>query len=209
MKHNLFRRLTVMTAGVLTLGAGVFLFICSGFGTDPFTCLNLGISARLGLSFGIWQLIANGIILVFVLFIRPRMIGVGTVVNMSLVGVTADLLLALFPGMAAGTLPFAARAALLLLGLTVLGLGAALYIIPNLGISPYDCIGFIAAEKTHADFRVCRIVCDAVFVLAGYLLGSRVGAGTLVAALCTGPFIRFFQKLLLPRLFPGAIETDK
>ena len=209
MKHNLFRRLAVMTAGVLTLGAGVFLFICSGFGTDPCTCTNLGIAARIGLSFGIWQLIANGIILVFVLFIRPRMIGIGTVVNMSLVGLTADFLRGQFPGIASGTLPFAARVALLLIGVTVLGLGAALYIIPNLGISPYDCIGFIAAEKTRVDFRICRIVCDAVFVLAGFLLGSRVGAGTLVAALCTGPFIRFFQKLLLPRLFPGAIETDK
>lgn len=196
-----------MSAGVLTLGVGVYFFICSGFGTDPFTCLNLGVSVRLGLTFWIWQLLANGIILLFVLFLKPRMIGVGTVVNMSLVGVTADLLRSLFPGFAAGTQPFAVRAAFLLMGMVILGIGAALYIIPELGISPYDCIGFLAAEKTHADFRVCRIVCDGVTVLAGFLLGSRVGAGTLVAVFCTGPLMRYFIRLLAPRFFPGGVKT--
>lgn len=197
-----------MTAGVLALGAGVYFFICSGFGTDPFTCMNLGISARLGLPFWTWQLIANGIILIFVLFLQPRMmIGVGTVVNMSLVGVAADLLRLLLPGFATGTLPFSVRIAFLLVGMVILGIGAALYIIPELGISPYDCIGFLAAEKTHADFRVCRIICDGVTVLAGFLLGSRVGAGTLVAVFCTGPLIRYFIKLLSPRLFPNGAKA--
>ena len=198
-----------MTAGVLTLGVGVYFFICSGFGTDPCTCFNLGVSVRIGLPFWSWQLISNGIILVFVLLLKPRMIGVGTVVNMSLVGVTADFLRSLLPAFAAGTQPFPVRVAFLLIGMVILGFGAALYIIPELGISPYDCIGFIAAEKTHADFRVCRIVCDGVTVLAGFLLGSRVGAGTLVAVFCTGPLMRYFIKLLAPRFFPGGAKAGK
>ena len=54
----------------------------SGFGVDAFTCMNLGISGFLDMQFGTWQLIMNGVILVFVFVTLRECIGAGTIVNM-------------------------------------------------------------------------------------------------------------------------------
>ena len=56
------------------------------FGTDPFTAMNLGISEKIGLLLGHWQLLFNLILFIFVVFGDRRQIGIGTVANMVLVG---------------------------------------------------------------------------------------------------------------------------
>lgn len=47
----------MMFVGILFIGLGVASYRMSGFGTDPFTCMNLGISGFLSMTFGTWQLI--------------------------------------------------------------------------------------------------------------------------------------------------------
>ena len=75
-----------------------FISICVGcyrlsaFGVDAFTCMNLGISGFLGMSFGTWQLIMNGCILIVVFLTVRKCIGAGTIVNMVFVGYGADFI---------------------------------------------------------------------------------------------------------------------
>lgn len=84
------------------------------------------------------------------------------------------------------------RIFVMLCGIAILSFAAALYIYPQLGISPYDSIGFILAERTHIQFRWCRIFCDVLAVLIGFLCGSIVGVGTVITAFCIGPLIKYF-----------------
>ena len=64
----------------------------SGFGVDAFSCMNLGVSGFLRMSFGTWQLLINAVLLLVVWFTIRHCIGPGTVVNMVCVGYTADFL---------------------------------------------------------------------------------------------------------------------
>ena len=48
------KRLLMMLAGNLLIGVGVAFYRMSGFGADPYTCMNLGVSGFLGMSFGNW-----------------------------------------------------------------------------------------------------------------------------------------------------------
>ena len=75
-------RIGMMLAGILLIGMCVASYRMSGFGVDPFSCMNLGISGFLGMSFGTWQLIVNAVLLVIVWFTVRTCIGVGTIVNM-------------------------------------------------------------------------------------------------------------------------------
>lgn len=47
MDKKKMSRLAVMAAGVVCIGIGSGLFRYSGFGADPFTTMNLGISSLL------------------------------------------------------------------------------------------------------------------------------------------------------------------
>lgn len=55
-----------MLAGILFISICVGCYRLSGFGVDAFTCMNLGISGFIGMSFGTWQLIINLVILIIV-----------------------------------------------------------------------------------------------------------------------------------------------
>ncbi len=43
------KRLLMMLAGNLLIGVGVAFYRMSGFGADPYTCMNLGVSGFLGM----------------------------------------------------------------------------------------------------------------------------------------------------------------
>ena len=83
------KRCIMMVTGILFIGICVGSYRLSAFGVDAFTCMNLGISGFLHMTFGTWQLIMNAAILVVVFFNARQCIGAGTIVNMVCVGYLA------------------------------------------------------------------------------------------------------------------------
>ena len=69
------KRITLMLVGILLIGMCVASYRISGFGVDAFSCMNLGISGFLKISFGTWQLILNAALLVIVWFTVRNCIG--------------------------------------------------------------------------------------------------------------------------------------
>ena len=75
-------KIIMMLLGNLLMGIAVAILRMSRFGTDPFTCMNLGVSGFLNISFGTYQLLVNIIFFIFVLWKGRSCIGAGTIVNM-------------------------------------------------------------------------------------------------------------------------------
>ena len=88
----LIKRTIMMLVGILFISICVGCYRLSGFGVDAFTCMNLGISGFIGMTFGTWQLIMNILILIVVFFTVRKCIGAGTIVNMVCVGYGADFI---------------------------------------------------------------------------------------------------------------------
>lgn len=203
-KSQLLRKIFFTCIGVLMIGTGISLCVYAGYGTDPCTCLNLGISGRTGLPFWLWSLIFNALVLLLPAFLDRAMIGFGTVFNMVFCGIIADALRSFYATFLPRTqaAPAALRIALLLIGTAVIYAGAAMYIIPGMGASPYDSIALLLAARTPVDFQWCRILCDASALLIGWLFGSTVGFGTVLLALSGGPLMKFFLALFRRTFFP-------
>ena len=72
----------MMLTGILFISICVGCYRLSNFGVDAFSCMNLGISGFLHMSFGTWQLIMNAAILAVVFFTVRKNIGAGTIINM-------------------------------------------------------------------------------------------------------------------------------
>ena len=58
-RKKLLPRVLWVTVANLILGLGIAMLRLSGFGTDPFTCMNLGVSSHLPVSFAVYQMIFN------------------------------------------------------------------------------------------------------------------------------------------------------
>lgn len=185
------RRITAMFLAVIVMGVGVSLYVLGGMGADPFSTLNLGVSSKIGLSFGTWQIIFNGILLIGVFFVERSMLGLGTLGNMFLIGIVADICNSALAEAAPPTeeLGIPLRLVLTLCGVVCQILGCSFYVTSNLGMAPYDCVSFIVPNKTKIPFRWWRIISDVVCVAVGFACGATVGVGTLIMAFGTGPLL--------------------
>lgn len=200
MMKEMHRRILMTLFGVLVCAFSVGLFSHSGLGVDPFQVFaqSLGklVEGWTGLSYGTFYMILNLLMLAGVFFWNRRMIGLGTVMNVFLVGYVADfskeLMERLFPDPA---LPV--RLALLAVGMAVMCFASAFYFTGDLGVSTYDAVALTIAEKTEQKyFKYIRIATDLVCVGTGWALGGadKIGIGTIITALFMGPLISFFRR---------------
>lgn len=202
-KNNFAKRFIMMLTGILFIGVCVGSFRLSAFGVDAFTCMNLGISGFLHMSFGTWQLMMNTVILIVIFFTVRRCIGLGTIVNMVCVGYLADFICWLFQDILKVEMTLPLRIVALFIGMFFAGMGVALYIVADMGVAPYDAVGIIIEELTQNRLKYdkARVISDVTVVIVGVVfclmsggkLGLIIGIGTVCNALFNGPLIQFFK----------------
>ena len=102
-----------------------------------------------------------------------------------------DLFLWVFSGKIGEGSPLWLRIVCMVAGCIILAFGMSVVIASRSGTGPNDLVAMILSDKVgsriHLQFRWVRLICDAIFVGLGWLLGGVVGAGTLVAVFLTGP----------------------
>ena len=193
---NKIIRIIYVIIGLSILSIGLSFMRYAVFGVDPIVCLNIGIANKLGITFGLWQIIMCLILLIFIYIFDRSKIGFGTLYVM-IVGYKSDFVLWLIEQIPFLEIyPLQIRIIAFTLGIFILYFGAAIYIEANMGISPYDAIAIIIAEKIKKEnwFKWIRIGTDSLCVIGGILLKSDVGIGTLISVLVGGPLIAFYRK---------------
>ncbi|MGN0437188.1 MAG: YitT family protein [Lachnospiraceae bacterium] len=195
-----WRRFVFMIIGVMLIGFSVSFNRIACFGTDPFSCMNIGVSSHLPISYGTYQVILNIILFIPVIILCPRSFGIGALFNMFFVGYSAELGMFLFSlfGVNESTFIhiFSIRFLIFLVGVLLLCFGVALYMECDLGAAPYDMIGQIVDERTHGKikFKWVRIFTDCLCMTIGYISGGTVGLATILISLFTGPVVSFFRE---------------
>lgn len=114
--------------------------------------------------------------------------GIGTVLNVLVIGVSVDASLALLPTPG----PPGARAGFLAAGIVGNALSGALYVGAGLGTGPRDGLWVGLVRRTGYSVRVVRTAIEVSALAAGFALGGTVGAGTVLYALLIGPLVQLF-----------------
>lgn len=213
VQRTFVKRSVMMLIGILFISICVGCYRLSGFGVDAFTCMNLGISGFIRMTFGTWQLIMNASILVLVFFTVRKCIGAGTIVNMVCVGYGADLICWIVEDVLKVDMVLPLRIAAVIIGCVFAGLGVAFYMTAEMGIAPYDSVALIIEKVTKKKirFQYARVLSDVTCVLVGVLfcmaagndLWMIVGIGTVINAFLNGPLIQFFKVHISDPLLHG------
>ena len=202
IRSEKLRRVVMTVAGVTASGVAVGFFNYSAFGMDPFQVLAHGLWNLTPIGYGTFYTIFSLLLFVFTLVMDQKKIGLGTVINMFLLGYITEffswLFATLFPGGG-----FFFRLFMLLIGITIMCLAASLYFTANMGVSVYDAIALCLSERTPIKFQYCRIGSDVVCVVVGFIFGAQVGLGTVITMFFTGPLIHVFQEVLAIPLIRG------
>ncbi len=175
-------RIAQLVLGLFVFGIGVTLLIRAELGLGPWDSFHVGLSQLTGISVG---MVMNGIGLLIVLGalaigVRP---GPGTIVNMILIGVFADQLLPLVPTAPGIILPWA----YLLTGIALCGLATGMYLGAGFGAGPRDGLMVGLAARTGWSVRLVRTLIEVSVLGFGWLMGGKIGIGTVVFTLTVGP----------------------
>jgi uncharacterized membrane protein YczE len=179
------RRLPRLVVGLVLCGIGIALMIGANLGLAPWDVLHQGISKRTGVSIGTVGIAVGFLVLLLWLPLKERY-GVGTVVNVVLIGLTINVVLPLLPDDPA----IGVRWAFLVVGAALLGPGGGLYIGVGLGAGPRDGLMTSLAERGWS-IRLVRTVMELTVLALGWVLGGSVGIGTLLFALTIGPNVHW------------------
>ncbi len=199
------RNILMSVIGVLIGAVSVGFFKLAAFGVDPFQSFMSGIDKLIPIGFGTLYVIVNAALLIFSLIFDRHYIGIATFINLFLLGYVVqfsyDMLLLLFPG---ASMPV--RIICFVVGFVGLCLGSSLYMTADLGVSTYDAVALIMANKWKiGKFKFIRICTDLVCIIGGitlFLIGGGalnsipafVGAGTVLTAFFMGPLIDTFNR---------------
>lgn len=186
---SLGRRIPQLLVGLVLYGVSLGLMVRGALGLAPWDVLHSGFIRHVPMTLGQAVILFSFVVLLLWIPLREKP-GIGTVANAFLVGLSADVTLALLgePG------AWSARIALMVGGVVLNGLATALYIGSQLGRGPRDGLMTGLARRTGLSLRLVRTVLEVSVVVIGLLLGGVLGVGTVLYALAIGPL----AQLMLP-----------
>ncbi|HEY7380036.1 MAG TPA: hypothetical protein VH572_02410 [Gaiella sp.] len=89
----------------------------------------------------------------------------------------------------------ALRAASLVLGLGLFAVGIVLLLESGLGLSPWDVLNQGISERTPLSFGMANVAVALVVLALAWVLGARVGPGTVANAVLIGVFVDLLLRL--------------
>ena len=195
MRYRFGRRLTQLLIGLFLYGIAISAMVQAVVGVDPWDVLTQGLALHTGIPFGIMtNIIGLGVLLLWIpLRQRP---GLGTVLNVLLIGPSAQLGLAIIPA------PHSLLPSILLFagGLVLLAMATGLYIGAQFGPGPRDGLMTGLHARTGKPIWMVRTAIELTVLIIGWLLGGNVGFGTLAFALTIGTLVHWAMPLFAIRM---------
>ena len=140
------KRICMSVSGVVIGGICVAFFKLAAVGVDPFQSLMSGLDQLIPIPFGTLYVLVNAVLLIFSLVADRHYIGIATFVNLFLLGYitqfTYGLLQTIWPDPSV-----LIRAISLIFAIVAICFGSALYMTADLGVSTYDAVALVCANK--------------------------------------------------------------
>jgi uncharacterized membrane protein YczE len=187
---RLGRRLAQLYAGLLLYGFSIALMVRSHLGLAPWDVLHSGLTKHFPIDIGQALVIVSFVVMLAWIPLR-EMPGLGTISNAIVIGVSADVFLAVL----ATPHAIAVRVGLMAAGIGLQGVATAAYIGAQFGRGPRDGLMTGLSRRTGHSLRLVRTSMELTVVAIGLLLGGVAGLGTIVYAVAIGPL----SQALLPR----------
>jgi len=191
--RNFWLRFAKLMFGLILYGLGIVMTMKANLGFAPWDVFHQGTANVFGMTIGSAS-IAIGLIICIIVALAGEKLGLGTILNMLVIGVVVDttLFLDIIPTMNG----WIRGVAMMMAGLLVISLASYFYIDSGFGAGPRDSLMVVLERKTHLPVGVCRAMVEGSAVLVGWFLGGPVGFGTVLAAFGIGFCIQLVFFLL-------------
>lgn len=196
-----------MLTGNIILGLGVAIFKFSGLGNDPFSAMMMAIADLTPLDYASLAALLNTLFFLIEFIFGKYFIGIGTLVNWVFLGYFATFFYNMMQIVFTNPKNFITQLVYLLIGVIVLSFGISLYQSSDSGIAPFDSLSLIMDKHLPLPYFWCRLITDVFCAFICFMAGGLLGIGTLICALCLGPFVHFFNHRITYKLMGHKTNT--
>lgn len=177
--------------GILILSLGISLTIQSGLGTSPFDALLVGLSKKIGLTVGSWEVLISVILLICnAILTRKKPILLG-LITAFITGIGIDLWLFVVKN----TIYLNSLLSKLIcfgIGLVLIGLGTAIYLQTKFASTPIDHLTLIIRDLSKRTILFSRTLVYALFLVLAIIFKGPIGIGTLLTVCLGGMLLHVF-----------------
>ncbi len=184
-------RLVRLVVGLVLCGVGIATMVAANLGLGPWDVLHQGLEGLTGIPIGRVGILV-GLVVLLLWLPLPERPGVGTVLNVLVIGLVIDAVLLVLDTPES----MVWRVVLLAVGPLLFGIGSGFYIGARLGPGPRDGVMTGLARQRGWRVGTVRTGIELTVLAAGWALGGTVGVGTVLFAVTIGPLVGYF----LPRL---------
>ena len=183
----LARRYIQAVIGITMIGIGVAFNYMANLGLGPWGVLHDGISKTINITYGQAGILTSLISLLLWIPLKQKP-GIATIFDAFWIGLTADFIINIIPQ--AQTLII--QILYLITGITLIGLGTAIYVGGDLGAGPRDGI-MVGLEKLGLKIGNARTLLEFVAFSIGFVLGGKVGIASIIIVLSIGRVLQVFM----------------
>ena len=177
------RQFIQVFSGTSLIGIGISLNYLANLGLGPWGVFHDGLSKTLGISYG-RTIIITGVAVMLLWIPLKQKPGLGTIVDIFLVGIVADLIILNF-GLSDSIF---LSLTLIAFGIILIGAGTAIYVGADLGAGPRDGV-MVGLETIGLKIGTARNLIELFAFLTGWLLGGLVGYVTILFVIGIGPVV--------------------
>ena len=178
------RQFIQVFSGTMLIGIGISLNYLANLGLGPWGVFHDGLSKTLGISYG-RTIIITGVAVMLLWIPLKQKPGLGTIVDIFLVGIVADLIILNFELSDSIFLSLT----LIAFGIILIGAGTAIYVGADLGAGPRDGV-MVGLETIGLKIGTARNLIELFAFLTGWLLGGLVGYVTILFVIGIGPVVQ-------------------
>lgn len=194
MAVSYIKRFIRLLAGLFLFSFGTYLIVQADIGLAPWEAFSMGLSLVTGISFGN-VVIITGILILVIDYLLHEQFGFGTILNALLIGTFIDMLQ--WSGIVPKMEHYASGIALLLAGEVIICLATFLYVGSGLGCGPRDALMVGLGKRfPKRPIGLIRGAIEGSVLLVGWLLGAKIGIGTVIAVFGISFILQYTFKLL-------------
>jgi len=187
------KRAPRLLAGLILLTIGITLMKTANVGMNPWGVFHFGLANATKIDVGIIiQLVGFIILILSIIFVKVK-VGLGTILNILIVGNLLRVTLKYYTYIPNSDLQ---KYLIGIIGLLLITFGRSLYISADLGAGPRDALFVGLSRMTKIDVKYIKPMIEFTVLIIGFLLGEKVGLGTVVSIVASSYLVNMFLLLL-------------
>ena len=182
--------------GVALCGIGTGFANCAALGLDAIGILYDGVRNVLGLSseaLGIASFIVSAVIILFLFIVKRKYVSFGTLIYV--VGYSACISVGngIHHFVTGGREDLWIRIIFSVVGFMLLYVGLSIYVAVDIGVDAFTGLVLYLRDVTKMELKYVKIQFDLVLIVAGALMGGKLGVATLVTMIVAGPILQWLS----------------